>query len=537
MELEQIQTPVSNKLLADYWSNDAEIHAFFDHAYNDEAFIARAAYLQQRNYRTAELAQIIREYMEPYGISQQTENHLQQLEQGALVIVGGQQAGLLTGPLYSVHKAISVLLLAKEKQQQLNTNVVPMFWIAGEDHDLEEINHTYTIVDAQTKKRGYGERTKYKTMASTTVLNQEALTQFIKTTFKDFGETEYTESLLASVLTHAQSSTTFTDFFSRLMNDLFKNHGLLMLDATFAPFRNYEKAYFTALIENNETIAHGVVAQEQKLADAGYNKPIEATENNANLFYVKEGERFLLERKEDGYKNVLAHVNFTQEELVQLANETPQLLSNNVVTRPLMQEMTIPVLAFVGGPGELAYWATLKPAFHTLGLQMPIFAPRLNITLVTRQVQALLKQKKITLKEALDNQIETKLADYIATIRDDESRQFIESMQQQLQAQYEQFEQQLQQRYQLNDLLEKNMNYHLRQFQYLQAKIEKHNIEQHDVAIRQYRTLQAQLFPNKGYQERVYSPYVYLNEYGESLINELLTLQMSISDHHNIVYL
>lgn len=537
MELEQIQPPVSNKLLVDYWSNDAEIHAFFDHVYNDEAFIARAAYLQQRKYRTAELAQIIREYMTPFGISQQTKSHIQQLEQGALVVVGGQQAGLLTGPLYSVYKAISVVLLAKEKRVQLNTNVVPMFWIAGEDHDIEEINHTYTILDAQTKKRGYSEHSKFKTMASTTVLNQEALIQFIKTIFKDFGETEYTESLLANVLAHAQNSVTYTDFFSRLMNDLFKNHGLLMLDATYAPFRDYEKAYFAALIENNEDIAYGVVAQEQKLAEAGYDRPIEATKNNANLFYVKEGERFLLERKDDRFRNVLAHVNFTKEEVLQLATETPQALSNNVVTRPLMQEMTIPVLAFVGGPGELAYWATLKPAFHTLDLQMPIFAPRINITLVTRQVQMLLKQKNTTVAEALDGKIDTKLADFIETIRDDESRQFIESMQQQLQAQYEQFQQQLQQRYQLNDLLEKNMNYHLRQFQYLQAKIEQQNIEQHDVAIRQFNTLQSQLYPNKGYQERVYSPYVYLNDYGETLIDELLSLQMSISDHHKIVYL
>lgn len=412
-----------------------------------------------------------------------------------------------------------------------------MFWIAGEDHDIEEINHTYTIVDAQVKKRGYSERSKFKTMASTTVFNQEALTQVIKTTFKDFGETEYTESLLEGVIVHANESTTFTDFFSRLMNDLFENHGLLMLDATFAPFRDYEKAYFTALIECNEEISYQVVAQEQKLADLGYAKPIEATKNNANLFYVKEGERFLLERKDQQFKNASAHVNFTKDELLKLANDNPHALSNNVVTRPLMQEMTIPVLAFVGGPGELAYWATLKPAFQTLQLQMPIFAPRLNITLVTRQVQALLKETGLTVAEALANKVELKLADFIEQIRDEESMQFIETMQHQLQSQYKQFEVQLKGRYQLNGLLEKNLDYHKRQFEYLQAKIEQQNIEQHDVAIRQYNTVTAHLNPNKGYQERVYSPYLYLNEHGKTLVDELLALPMSISNQHKVVYL
>ena len=145
-----------------------------------------------------------------------------------------------TGPLYSVHKAISVILLAKQQREKLNIPVVPMFWIAGEDHDIEEINHTYTIVNAEVKKRGYSERSKFKTMASTTVLNQEAIQQFVTTVFKDFGETQYTEQLLNTVLAHANSSSTFTDFFTRLMNDLFKNHGLLLLDATYGPFRQYE---------------------------------------------------------------------------------------------------------------------------------------------------------------------------------------------------------------------------------------------------------------------------------------------------------
>ena len=446
MELDQIQSPVSNKLLQDYWSDNAKIHAFFDYRYSEQAFSERAAYLKNRPYNTEQLAQIIQSYMEPFGISDKAQSYIKELQNGALVVVGGQQAGLLTGPLYSVHKAISVILLAQEQSEKLKTPVVPMFWIAGEDHDIEEINHTYTIADGQVKKRGYSERSKLKTMASTTVLNQEALEQFIQSVFKDFGETQYTESLLKNVLALAKQSETFTDFFTHLMNDLFKNHGLLMLDATYAPFRNYEKAYFSMLIDQNEEIAQLAVAQEQKLATAGYGKPIEATEQNANLFYVKDGERFLLERKDSHFKNSLAHIHVSKDELLKIANDCPQMLSNNVVTRPLMQEMTIPVLAFVGGPGELAYWATLKPAFHQLQLQMPIFAPRMNITLVTRQVQALLKQVETTVEQAMQNELEQKLAQFIEEIQDEESKRFIEKMQQQLNAQYEQLEQTLQDR-------------------------------------------------------------------------------------------
>ncbi len=538
MKLEQIQSPVNNKLLADYWSENAAIHSFFDYQYNEQAFRERASYLQNKTHRSEQLAQIIREYMAQYGVSEKVNEHLIELERGALVIVGGQQSGLLTGPLYSVHKAISVILLAKQQREKLNIPVVPMFWIAGEDHDIEEINHTYTIVNAEVKKRGYSERSKFKTMASTTVLNQEAIQQFVTTVFKDFGETQYTEQLLNTVLAHANSSSTFTDFFTRLMNDLFKNHGLLLLDATYGPFRQYEKAYFEAIIKNNETIAHKVVAQEEKLAQAGYSMPIGATKQNANLFYVKDGERFLLERKEGRFKNVLAHANFSEEELLELAKNEPQLLSNNVVTRPLMQEMTIPVLSFVGGPGELAYWATLKPAFETLKLQMPIFAPRLNITMLTRQVQALLQQNSITVGQALNDEVEKKLAKFVESIQDKKSQFLIEQMNVQLAQQYEQLSVYLQkENYHLESLIVKNKDYHERQFRYLQEKIKQQDTEKHDVVIRQYKTIQSELYPNGGYQERVYSPYQYMNVYGSTLIDDLLSLDMKISNRHNIVSL
>ena len=539
MKLEQIQSPVNNHLLADYWSENAKIHSFFEYKYNEQSFQERATYLQNKSYRPKQLANIIREYMAPFGISETTKQHIEELQQGALVVVGGQQSGLLTGPLYSVHKAISVILLAKEQREKLNIPVVPMFWIAGEDHDLEEINHTYTIVDGEVKKRGYSERTKLKTMASTTSLNNDALEQFVKTVFKDYGETAYTEQLLANVLSFVKDSTTFTDFFTLLMNELFKNHGLLLLDATYDSFREYEQPYFEILIKNNEQISKVVVTQEDHLEKAGYSKPIVASEQNANLFYVKDGERFLLEREEDGsFVNRLASARFTKEELLKIAQDKPRTLSNNVVTRPLMQEMTIPVLAFVGGPGELAYWATLKPAFEILELQMPIFAPRLNITMVTRQVQSILAYNNLTVMDVMTNKVEQKLADFIESIQDKKVQQHIEQMNKQLVEQYDELANYLEQGdYQLQSLMKKNKEYHEKQFYFLQSKIKQQSLQKHNVAIRQLKILQSELYPNGGYQERVYSPYQYLNNYGRTLIDDLIALEMGISNQHYIVSL
>ncbi|WP_042471675.1 bacillithiol biosynthesis cysteine-adding enzyme BshC [Bacillus ndiopicus] len=538
MKLEQNVLPVQNKIMTHYWDRQSDIQSFFDYAYNEDAFQERAQYLSTKTYDTTQLSNIVRSYMAPFGLSEASEHHLKELAAGAYVIVGGQQAGLLTGPMYSMHKAISVILLAKQQREKLGKQVVPLFWIAGEDHDIEEINHTYTTVDASLKKRVYKERSKRKTMASTTAINKEEMEQFVRTVFADFGETQYTKDLLHNVLMHLHASKTFTDFFTALMNELFAKHGLLMLDAAFPAFRQYEANFFVRLIERNEEIAQVVVAQEEAFNQAGYGKPIEATVNNANLFFVQDGERFLLERKDNYYTNALGHIKLTKEQLLEIARQTPEKLSNNVVTRPLMQEMTIPVLAFVGGPGELAYWATLKPAFSLLNLQMPIFAPRLNITLVPRTVQPLLAQNDLTVQDVTRGHAEQLKNRFIEEVQDEQAKEKIAQMQQQLIAQYEELEKHLHgEQLDLRNVILKNKQYHCMQFDYLTSKIEQEVLRKHDVKIKQFNLIIAELFPNNNLQERLFNPYQYLNLYGPTLIDSLIELYLVPSDQHNCITL
>ncbi|MEY2365019.1 bacillithiol biosynthesis cysteine-adding enzyme BshC [Lysinibacillus capsici] len=538
MKLESIQVPIKNHVLADYWSPNTAIHQFFEYEYNDQAFEKRAEHLARNSRDQKELTTIIRQFMEPLGLSKKANEHLEQLEQGAMVIVGGQQAGILTGPLYSVHKAISVIALAKEQSTKLQQPVIPVFWIAGEDHDLEEINHTYTVHGELLKKRAYGERSRRKTMASATALNKESMTQLINTIIRDIGETEYTETLIKQLIDALNNSETFTDFFACLMNQLFKEEGLLLIDAANFEFRQFEHKYFAQIIQSNEEIARVVTEKEQELERAGYGKPILATYEAANLFYVEDGERHLLERKNDLFVNLAANLKFTQEELLEVAHNHPERLSNNVVTRPLMQEMTLPVLAFVGGPGELAYWATLKNAFSVLDLQMPIFAPRLHITIVTRHVEQLLREHQLTVTDVWEGKALHLKERFIADVQDSEAKRQIQAMQQLLVEKYEELASYLEKQHlQLDKILEKNQENHAKQFDYLQQKIEQTVLGKHETTIRKFMTLQNELYPNDGFQERSFNPYQYFNEFGPMLITEMLKQNYSIGKHHYLLYL
>ncbi|MEK4093463.1 bacillithiol biosynthesis cysteine-adding enzyme BshC [Viridibacillus sp. FSL H8-0110] len=538
MKLEQIDVPVNNQLLVDYRNQKSTISSFFHYTNEDESFERRLEDLKNHPIRRAELVKVISEFMAPLEKSVKMEQHLRELENNAVVVVGGQQAGLLTGPLYSVHKAISVLLLAKEQRAKLDVPVVPVFWIAGEDHDIDEINHTFTALNGRLQKHIHPDRSKKKTMASTTTLDIEDTRKFIKNVFQQYGETAYTEELLAKIDTLLVRSHTYTDFFAQLMHWLFKEEGLLLLDAADPKLRAYEAPYFERLVNHSEEIADVVSNREALLADSGYGTPIGATKENANLFYVKEGERFLLERKDGKFINNVANVQFTKEDMLQLAIEQPACLSNNVVTRPLMQDMVLPVLAFVGGPGELAYWSTLKDAFELLGMKVPVFVPRMNMTLVNRQVSHLLETHDLSVTEVLSGKVAQMHHTFVNEVYDDAAKEAIEKTKALLQQQYVDLQKHLHKNdVHLDKLVIKNLDIHENQLDFLLKKIEAEVLLQHDVAIRRFNEMEGQLIPEGILMERVFNPFRYMNEYGMTLIGDILQLPLEVSELHQVIYI
>lgn len=538
MKLDRVSSPIANPLLEQYWNNESWVQSFFPHAVTQSSFANRLFWLNGQAYNRQQLVQVIQSYMAPYGLSDKAKQHLQVLEQDAVVVVGGQQAGLLTGPLFSIYKAITVILLAKQQSELLQKAVVPLFWIAGEDHDIDEINHTYTMQNDRVKKQIFGETKSIKKMASETTFDRQMLKQYVSNVFKDYGEASYTAELLERVLAPIETTETYTQYFTVLLHELFTHEGLLFIDAAYEPFRQLEAPLFHKIIETNERIAHTVVQQEADFVELGFDAPIQASETNANLFYVENGERFLLERKDGHFVNALKGLRFTEQELIQIAQNEPQLLSNNVVTRPLMQEMTMPVLAFVGGPGELAYWATLKTAFEALDLQMPIFVPRLSVTLVSRQVQYAMQQTNVSLQQVFDRQMPLLKQQFIEAQKSETLLASISAMEQQLHEHYEQLSQQLAENdISLTSTLERNEAYHQQQFDYLKRKLHEQYEVKHEIVLRQMNIVEAQLLPNDKPQERLYSIYQFMNDVGLSLVPSLMDQIDAIEKQHVVVYL
>ena len=228
-------------------------------------------------------------------------------------------------------------------------------------------------------------------------------------------------------------------------------------------------------------------------------------------------------------------IRFTQDEMLKIANEEPWLLSNNVATRPIMQDLVFPVLAFVGGPGEIAYWALLKEAFHHFDIRMPIIVPRVSMTLVSKRAKQAMESTSLTLEDVFSGKVEEDRAKFIDSLQDERFERLLAETEMQLKEKYDELAEGSSTA--MRQLLEKNLKFHEKQLDYLKKKAEEELLIQHEKALRKYSILENELLPEGSLQERYYTPYLFMNEYGPDLVQDLLRQPIKMDGTHQIIYL
>ncbi|SDM51385.1 bacillithiol biosynthesis cysteine-adding enzyme BshC [Psychrobacillus sp. OK028] len=538
MRLEQYTQPFASSFYKKYLEDTANLSSFFHYEWNQTALNKRFQEADFSKHKRTELAEVITSFMSKYGISVKSSQHIDELRNNGVVVIGGQQAGILSGPLYSIHKAISVIALAKQQREILGVPVIPVFWIAGEDHDIDEINHVYIERSRTLQKLVYPEKSRTKKIASESSFDQQLMDGYLNEIFKSLPETLYTKKLKSKVMELLENNLTYTSFFTALMNELFQEEGLLLIDAAYKPLRKLESDYFQLQILHAPEIANAVFEHEGKMEQQGYGTPIQAKESAAHLFYIVEGERFLLERVNNLFINEAKGLSFTLDELMEIARENPEQLSNNVVTRPIMQEMVFPVLSFIAGPGEIAYWGTLKTAFEIFGMKMPVLMPRISISIVDAKTQSLLEKLSFTIEEVWDGTLQAAKLDYINNNRNEEIPHLIIEIKKDLKEKYDQLEKLLiNDGLKLSPLLQKNLANHEKQLKFIDNAIEDTFLSKLDATINRYDYVSMSLVPNGGLQERTYTPIQLLNEYGPNLIEKLLEVTYEFNGKHHVIYL
>ena len=542
MEMLNLSLPAANRFATDYLAGSPDLQSFFHYNFTDEnSYIHRLDELKNRSFMRNELADHIQFFMSRYAKSDKITGNIDKLrKENSVAVIGGQQAGILTGPLYTIHKVISIIKLAEQKEAELGVPVVPVFWIAGEDHDYQEVNHVYVMKDNKQEKWIYPERNLEKKMISEVCINRDLCYSWVEEIMETYGETKHTKEVLAFALESLKKAESFVDFFAMIIMELFKDSGLLIVDSGNKELRRLEKEYFINQIKNHREVTTAVLGQQERTISAGFANMIDINENAANIFFYDEkvNERILLQfdPQNGGFSGKNGEVSFTYDALVEIANEYPEKLSNNVVTRPLMQEWLFPTLAFIGGPGEIAYWAELKLVFEHFGLKMPPLVPRLNITLLERSIESDLEELNLDLKEVLISGTSGHELKFIDSLKDREVEELFENVKTMLADQYKVI------REKSNGIdpvlmpmLQKNESILIKQVEFMEDKIVEAICSKHDHILRKFTRVENALRPGGSPQERVWNPFYYLNKYGLDLIPELLKLHYEFDGTHKII--
>ncbi|WP_018753264.1 bacillithiol biosynthesis cysteine-adding enzyme BshC [Paenibacillus sanguinis] len=505
----------------------------------------RAAWLDESEHTRIgriELAAYLREYNRRFNPHPAVEQAISDLEQpGAAVIVGGQQSGLFTGPLLVIYKALTVIKAAKKASADLKRPVVPVFWIAGEDHDWDEVNHSYFLSpELQVRRIRVHRDAVDRRPVSYTNVSPEDWQQAVAELEQQLPDSEFKAELLAMLhQLQGKQASSLSEMFARLMGNLFGKYGLILMDSADPKLRRLELPVFEAIIAQNDELEGAYFNAVRDMAELGYSPAAEVSENGANLFYVDGHERRLLFKQSGRYSDRKRKVSFSQEELLSELRKYPERFSNNVLTRPLMQDSVLPVLAAVLGPGEISYWALTRRAFRKLGLRMPLLLPRESFTVIEPTVQKYMNKYGIKWNDVKEREDFRQKREAWLSAQDE--LQTDPRFDEVIRAFADMYNPLIEQLSGIDTGLHKlgvvNRDKIIEQMNYLRGKTKDALARNHDTGLRHFDRIELSLFPLNKPQERVYNIFYYLNRFGLDWIDDLMDISYNETGKHRIIYL
>jgi len=545
MRIETIPQIHSNSLANDYIQGSSKLsHRYHGYPQDESAWSSRIDYLARKPLAADrhQLADALSAYNKSIGNHESALKQIERLRSpDSVVVIGGQQPGLFSGELLVIYKAITILRQAREAEKRLARPVIPVFWIAGEDHDIAEVDHIHVLrSDLSVHKLQLNRSDQERVSISHRPISREQWEQAIRSLASELPDTDAKAGYIRQLMELCGESRTLSEAFARILAWLFGSAGLVLIDSADPSIRRLESTMWKQLILHNDKLREAYIQAASELAATGYSAQAEVHPDGANLFYYHQGSRLLLYRRGEGYGDRQGQVHLTQEQLLSIAEQEPDKMSNNVLTRPLMQDYLFPVLAAVLGPGEIAYWGQLKEAFELLGMRLPLLIPRACYTLLEPSDQKTMERHGLSIEDALYRLGEKREAWLNSQETFDVERAFTD------------VEDVVRRAYEpliesagtvspvMKALGDTNLSRIIEQIHYYRGRIEKEIASKHEVGLRQFDSLGASLMPTGVPQERIYNVFAYLNRYGlrwiESLLYEHEPNPLDYR-HHYVVYL
>jgi len=369
-----------SKLFIDYLARQQQIQPLYTF-YPDMDGLEAA--IQQRSLQPVNRSLLVDRLNAQYAGLAQSERVQANINllrnENTYTVTTGHQLCLGTGPLYLILKTLSCVKLCEAlKVKHTDADFVPVFWMASEDHDVAEINHFYV----------FGKKYTWETpqLGAVGRFDNAGIVELLDT-IKD----------IPDWLKEAyQSTKTLADATRKIMHQLFSDYGVVVIDGDDAAFKKAFSEIISAELFEQKSVA-AMSATNALMAAQHY--PIQVNPREINLFYMGEGSRERIEKQGERFVVLHTEVSFSAEEIKAELEQHPERFSPNVVLRPLYESTLLPDIAYVGGPGEIAYWLQLKDVFKIYNTFLPAIFPRMFSGIITRQQCSKLEKAKITLAE------------------------------------------------------------------------------------------------------------------------------------------
>lgn len=530
-----------SRLFLEYLEDPTALRRFYPEAVRHHYQVAerRARVLEAHRTDRDRLADALAESNKRWNASTATLSNIERLRSaGVVAVVTGQQTGLFTGPLYTLYKALSAVKLAACLTAR-GTDAVPVFWMATEDHDWEEVQTAEVIAcDGRLAAVSVPSGLHREGEQVGGVRLDTSVEEASKRLFELMPSSEFIPELERLVRDAYAPGRTFGEAFARMLAALTGRYGLVLLDPIDAQIKRLAAPLYSEAARLGAEIAAATDARSRELEAEGYHAQVHTSPDSFPLFLIDEGARRALTRTKDGrYRAKGTEHEWTTEELAALALNEPERFSPNVTLRAVVQDYLLPTVAYFGGAAEVAYFAQTAESYRILQRPATPVLHRASLTVVERRTGRTLERYGLKLEEffgGLDPVIARVVDEYLGAELAgafDETDAALGRALDELRIKLRDFDPTL------ADALDGGRRKIAHQLEGLRARFRRAQMQRDRAALRQLERAATALYPEKSLQERHVNVASLLARHGRFFVEWIHdAIDLSTGDHQ-VVYL
>ncbi|MBZ0204284.1 MAG: bacillithiol biosynthesis cysteine-adding enzyme BshC [Ignavibacteria bacterium] len=546
--------PNFNNLYLDYISgieeDNAKLKPFFNSFYRDNEEFFKVIDDKVHSYSTSRyfdknvLIDILKRQNVTFGGDEHTAGNIELLKSdNTFTVVTGQQVSLYTGPLYTILKTITAIKLAKDLKERFpQFSFVPVFWLESEDHDIDEANHIYlTNKQNELVRVGFDndgspddESAKKNTVPVGGMKFDEMINSINEQLRSNLLDTDFKDKVMTLITGHYKEGNDYKTAFAGLMNDLFRGYGVVFIDPSDHEVKRLLTPVFEKELTSSPKLCETIITTSAELEK---NYDLQVKPKVINIFFLHNGNRLLIEPR-DGGKFALKNSKrrFEGEELLNILQESPELFSPNVVLRPICQDYLLPTVAYVGGPGEISYFAQFKPAYKHYDITMPVIFPRISATIIEGKILKFMNTFNVKLEDIFHhNFLVSKVVEKLSEVKvDDEISKYIDDLNKIF---YDMRNMTVKVDQTLLNTVDNLKEKTKQSLEIFKGKLINSQARKSESTTTQIDKVTNNVYPNHNLQERVFNIAYFLNKYDDAFIKKFFHETDALNFNHQVIEL